>query len=356
MSIIVDPDLLDGYAGQLERNAGYFNAPLAEHCDAHCGRTDGMTGLLAAARPAVEQARETTLGLFVAGERNLFQLATNIRAAAARYRAGDIAAAERIGLVLPRHPAPQGYRDRDDDRHPGDLRDPFVPRPEAPPERHEADEAVEELRHHLGVVDEWLERYAHFSLGEQVRPWLIGDWDALRRDADAYAALAGPDGVTLLGTNLAYGLDSVSASWDSAAATQFAFTVRDRWVPAITALQHVLELHKEAFECLAQQSANALQVLTILVEVLKFVVIDKVLRIIKLAAAVARISSVWQEIIELIREVLHTWHLITLVLDSLRAAFEGVREALQLLAAEARMIDELWLARGESRLDPIIAG
>jgi hypothetical protein len=356
MTIVVDPDLLEGYAAQLERNSAYFGTPLAAYCTAHCAQTEGLTGLLAAARPVLEQARETTVGLFAAGERNLLQIATNLRAAATGYRAGDAVAAERIWLVLPRHPAPEGYPERDDDRHRADFRDPFVPRPQAPPVRHEIKETVEELRHHLDVVDDWLERFAQFSLGAQVLPWIAGDWDALPRHADAYAALAGPDGVTVLRTNLAYGLDSLSGGWDSAAATQFAFTIRDRWLPAITALEHVLDLHRAAFDCLAQQAVNTLHAVTIAVEVLKFWVIDKVLRIVRLAGTAIGLGSAWDELVELVRGVLHVWHLITLLFDSLRLAFDGIREALGLLAAEASVIDDVWLAPGEGRLDPITLG
>jgi len=356
VSIRVDPAQLDGYAVQLERNSGYFITPLRSYCATHCTRTDGMTGLLAPARAMISLAHDATSTLFTSGERNLFQVASNLRVAAATYRAGDAAAAERIWLTTPRRPAPEGYVDPNRDGHPGDFRDPFVPQPAAPAERHEFTRAVEEVRHHLSEIDDLLIRYARFSLAEQVLPWISGDWDTLRENADAYAALAGPDGVQAIRINLAYGMDSLSASWESAAATQFAFQIRERWLPALDALQHVLEVHEEAFEHVAQQAEIMFHTLALLVEVLKFWVIEKVLRIIKIVGSVLRAGQVWDETMDLITGVLKAWHQITMLFKVLRLVIEGALEAVQAAGALATGIEETWLAPGGNRLDPVRVG
>src|SRR5919201_2864988 len=102
MTVHVNPDELDRYAGLVERNAGYFADPLRSYCAANCVHTDGMTGMLAAVRPVVEQAGHSMSELLAAGERNLYQVAVNLRAAAAAYRGHDEATAERIWLTLPR--------------------------------------------------------------------------------------------------------------------------------------------------------------------------------------------------------------------------------------------------------------
>ena len=345
MTITVDPGQLDGYADQLERNSGHLGG-LASYCAAHCGPAGGMTGLLAAARPAVELARDSTADLLASAERRLLQVATNLRAAAHGYRSGDAAAAERIWLVLPRRAAPQGHLDRDDDRHAGDYRDPFVATPAVPAARHEVGAAAEEARHRIGVVDEWLARYTHVTLGEHVLPWLAGDWDALRAAADGYAGLAGPDGLPAIRANLGYGLDSLSSGWDSPAATQFAYTIRDRWLPALDTMRRLVELHREALECLAQQSENTLHAVVLAIEALEFWVVEKVLRSIMLAVP----GGLWAEIG---MEVMKTWHTITALFEALRLAFAAVREAAQLAGAEATMLED-GLAGG--RLDPITVG
>jgi hypothetical protein len=151
-------------------------------------------------------------------------------------------------------------------------------------------------------------------------------------------------------------MDSLSPSWDSEAATEFAFTIRDRWLPAVDTLAHFLELQKEAFECMAQESENTLHALVLLVEVLKMWVIEKVLRIVKLAGSLIGAGSVWKEIMELVTHVVKIWHLITTLFEALRLTFEGVLEAVQLAGAEATAIEELWLAPGGNRLDPITVG
>lgn len=356
MTVRVDPAQLEGYAAQLERNSELFINPLRGHCTAHCARTDGMTGLLFLARASVWFARDTATGLFTSGERNLFQVATNLRAAAASYRAGDIAAAERIWLKLPRLPAPEGYVDADDSRHQADFRDPFAVRPEVPAQRAEFAHYIEEARHHVGVIDDFLRRYLHFSLAEQVFPVIAGDWDTLRENADGYAALAGADGVQAIRSNLAYGMDSLSASWDSAAGRQFAYQIRDRWLPALDALEHLLLLYQETFEATAQQSEIMFHSLVLLVEVLKFWVIEKVLRIIKIAGAIVGAGRVWDEIMQLFAGVLKAWHQIKMLFEVVRLTFEGVHETIQAAGAAATVIEDIWLAPRENRLNPLRAG
>lgn len=354
MSVKVDPAQLYGYASQLERNGDFLVAPLREYCGAQCGRTDGG-GLVALGRPIVDLTVDVTTDLLSSGQRNLFQVAVNLRAAADRYRAGDLAAAERIWLVLPRRSAPEGYLDRNDDRHPGDYRDPFAPRPAPPPEHAEFDGSIEEARHHIGVIDDMLERYVHFSLAEQVLPWISGDWGTLRENADGYAALAGADGVQALRHNLGYGLDSLSASWDSPAATQFAFLIRDRWLPALDALQHVFEMFEEAFEAVAQNVEMLFKTLVLAVEVLKFWVVEKVLRIMKIIGSVLKAGKVWDEIMDLLRHVVHFWHEIKMLFELIRLMFKSVHEWVQFAGAQAKVIEETWLAP-EDRLNPITVG
>lgn len=356
MTVTVDPAQLRGYAVQLERNSEFFISPLRRYCTIECARTDGLTGLLALSRPSVSLASHTTADLFTSGERNLYQVATNLRAAAASYQAGDAAAAERIWLRLPRLRAPRGYVDLDDDRHPGDFRDPFAVRPPSPPERTELADYVKEARHHLDIIDDFLSRYLHFSLAERVLPVIVGDWDTLRENADAYAALAGTDGVQAIRTNLAYGMDSLSASWDAPAATEFAFQIRGRWLPALDALQHLLCLHKEAFEVMAQQAETMFEALVLAIEVLKFWVVEKVLRIARIVGAVLGAGRVWDEIVELFSGVLKAWHEITMLFEVIRLTFEGVHESLQAAGAAASVIEDLWLAPGENRLDPVRIG
>src|SRR5689334_2583861 len=251
MTVHVNPDELDRYAVLVERNAGYFADPFRSYCVAHCVHTDGMTGMLAAVRPAVEQAGTTMSGLFGSGERNLYQVAVNLRAAATAYRAHDEAAAERVWLVLPRAHPPAGYAERDDAHHPGDYADVFRPRVPVVAKGDTVGRLVEEARQTLGVVEEWSVRYGHVSVAALLDEYLAGDWDTLRQNAVGYAALATRDGVPTIGENLRHGMDSLSTSWDGPAATEFDFTIRGRWVPAIEAVQHLLELHHEAFEQLA---------------------------------------------------------------------------------------------------------
>ncbi len=356
MSITVDPAQLDAYAVQLERNAELFIDPFRAYCRAHCAHTDGMTGLLALAKPAVDLACDSTAGLFASGERNLFQVATNLRAAATDYRAGDEAAAERIWLTGPRDHPPQGYVDSDDDRHAGDFRDPFVPHLTPPAERDEMAKTIAETREHLGVIDHWLSKFAAFTLSEDVLPPLIGDWDTLRENADGYASLASRDGVQVLRANLAYGMDSLSAGWDSAAAAQFAYTIRDRWLPAIDALQHLLEMHREAFEWMAQQAENTLHAVVLALDFVKFWIIEKALRILKLIGSVLGLGKVWTEITELVSGVLRVWHEITALFEMLKLTFRGLVQSVEFGAAEVRVIDDLWFAPGGNRFDPIMVG
>jgi len=355
VTIQVDPAQLDGYAVQLERNSGHFITPLRSYCAAHCTRTDGMTGLLAPAKPMVSLAHEATSALFTSGERNLFQVASNLRAAAATYRAGDVVAAERIWLTKPRRPAPEGYRGRDHVGHPGDFRDPFTPQPAAPVERHEFTRYIAEVRQQIGEIDDLLVRYARFSLAEQVFPWIAGDWDTLRENAEAYAALAGMDGVQAISVNIAYGMDSLSASWDSPAATQFAFQIRERWLPALETLQHFLQVHEEAFEHLAQQAEIMFHTLVLLLEVLKFWVIEKVLRLTRIIGSVLGGGRVWDEVMELITGVLKVWHQIKMLFEVLRLMIDGAFQAVQAAGALATAIEETWLAP-ENRLDPVRVG
>jgi hypothetical protein len=356
MTVTVDPAQLDGYAAQLERNSDWFISPLRDHCGTYCARTDGMTGLLYAAQPIVRIAMEGTTGLFTSAERNLSRVASNLRAAAAGYRAGDTAAAERVWSSLPGRGAPDGYVDRSDSAHRADFCDPFAVRPPAPAEHGELTRYIEEARHHTGVIDEFLRRYLNFSLAEHVLPAISGDWDTLCENAEAYAALAGPAGVQAIRANLAYGMDSLSASWDSPAATQFAFQIRERWLPALDALQHVLQMHEECFEAIAQQAENTFQTLVLLIEVLKFWVIEKVLRIVKIAGAVLGGGRVWDEIMELFTGLLKVWHQIKLLFEELRLILENLRESIEAVLAAARVIEDMWLAPGENRLDPLRVG
>ena len=356
MSITVDPAQLEGYATQIERNAELFRSPFRAYCMAHCGHTDGMTGLLALARPAVALARDSSARLFDSGERELFQVAVNLRAASTAYRVGDADAAERIWLTVPRDHAPQGYVEGDDARHPADFRDPFVPALTPPRPRDEMAEAVVEARQHLGVIDNWLDRFAHFTLSADVLPQIVGDWGTLRVNADGYAALAGREGVQVLRANLAYGMDSLSASWDSAAATQFAYTIRDRWLPAVDALQHFLQMHSEAFEWLAQEAETTLTAIVLALDFLKFWIVEKALRILRLAGSLLGLGAVWVEIVELVSGVLTVWHEVTALFELLKLAFQGTVRRVEFAAAEVRVIDDLWLAPGGNRFDPLTVG
>lgn len=356
MTVSVDPAQLDGYAAQLERNSEWFVSPLRAYCAAYCGRLEGMTGLLYPARMSVSLARDTTTDLLSSAERNLFQVATNLRAAATNYRAGDLVAAERIWLRLPGRAAPEGYAEVDNERHPGDFRDPFVPRP-APPSRHaEVAEHIARARQQIGIIDEMLQRHVRFSLAEQVMPWLSGDWDTLREDADGYAALAGPDGVQAIRDNLRFGMDSLSASWDSPAATQFAFQIRDRWLPAIDALQHIMQLHKETFEQVAQQAEVTFHLVVLALEALKLLVVEKTLRIVRIAATALRGGRVWDEVMELVQGVWKTVGQIGTLFELLRLTAEAAHETVQAAGAAATVIEDTWLAPHEPRLDPIRVG
>ncbi|HET6212051.1 MAG TPA: type VII secretion target [Micromonosporaceae bacterium] len=347
----VDPEQLRGYADQLDRNADYCTMPLARYCTVVCGRTDGLTGLLGAVRPATELARDGTVGLFTSAGHNLRVLADSLRLAAQRYQAGDAAAAERIWDVLPGRVSPDAAFP--DGRHPGDFRDPFLPGLRPPEPAFGVAQAIEEARHELGVVDEWVRRYAHISLAERVLPWLAGDWDTLRATAAGYAALAGPDGVGALRANLAYGLDSLSASWDSPAAAEFAHAIRERWLPALDALEDLLALHRDAFEWLADESEHTFRGLVLLVAAYRWWVVEKVLRIVRLGGALIGFGDAWQEIVELGAHTLHVWHQISTLFETLQMAFDGVLAALRLAGAEATAIEELWLTPG---LAPIVTG
>jgi hypothetical protein len=355
MTVRVDPAQLDGYAAQLERNAGYFVAPLREYCAANCRHTEAMTGLLVAVKPLVELAGDSTTGLFTSGERNLFQVAANLRLAAADYRARDEAAAERVWQTLPRRHAPQGYTEHHDNRHPGDYADPFVPRL-VPPVRHDdVRHTVEEARRTLGVLEEWSRRYVHFSIAEAMAHYLTGDWDTVRENAAGYAALAGPDGVSTIRENLRHGMDSLSSSWESPAATEFDFTIRGRWMPAIDAVRHVLVLHKETFELLARSAQQTYEACLLALEAFKHWVVEKCLRIIKLVAAVLRMEEVWREVIELAEHMVRFWHEMKMLFELLERAIGSATEAVRAAAAEVAVADDLW-ASGGNRLDPVTVG
>jgi hypothetical protein len=355
MSITVEPDQLDAYAGQLERNSGYFIDPLRAYCTANCAHTEGMDGLLAAARPVVDLAHDTTTGLFTAGERNLFQVAVNLRAAADEYRARDEAAAEKVWLIGPRRHAPAGYTAHDDARHPGDYGDVFVPRPVAPAVPDTIRHTVERARHTLGEIEEWTQRWAHVSVAETLAEYLTGDWDTLRRNAAGYAALAAPDGVLAIRENLRHGMDSLSGSWDSPAATEFDFAIRARWVPALDAVRHCLELNQQALDLLARQAEQTYEACVMALEVLRNWVVVKCLRIVTLVATVVHGADIPAEIAELVEALTRFSTEIRGLFALLRATIETVLRAVRTAGAEVAVVDDL-TAPGGGRIDPVTVG
>jgi len=185
-----------------------------------------------------------------------------------------------------------------------------------------------------------------------VLPWLSGDWTTLREDADGYARLAGPDGVRVIAQNLAYGLDSLSAGWDSPAARQFCYTVREHWLPAIEALGHVLQLHARVFEWMAQQSENALKAIVLTVEAIRLWLVERALRLATLAGSVAGLGTVWRELADLGTDVLAAWHQLETILDMTRMALRSGVDLLGALGAEATLIEDL----AAGRLAPLSAG
>jgi uncharacterized protein YukE len=356
MTVTVDPAQLDGYADQLERNAEYFLTPLRSYCDANCAHTAGMTGLLATAKPVVDLAGDASGRLFASGERNLLQVAANLRLAAREYRDRDDAAAERLWEVLPRVHAPQGYAEKDDERHGGDFRDPFIPQLAVAPKPDSLHRMIDEARQHVGLIDEYLSRHFDWSLAGNLLPLITGDWDTLRANAHGYRALGGRLGAAVIGDNLRYGLDSLSASWDSPAATQFDYLIRERWLPAIDALRHVLAMNEEMLETIAQQAQYTFETLVVTLEVLKHWVIEKTLRIVRLVAAAVPGGHLLTEIGEFVKHVYTVWHEIKMLLRLLTLAIGGVVQDAQTLAAEVAVATDLWRIDGENRLAPIMVG
>src|SRR5690606_36912025 len=122
--------------------------------------------------------------------------------------------------------------------------------------------------------------------------------------------------------------------WDSPAATQFAFQIRERWLPALETLQHFLQVHEEAFEHLAQQAEIMFHTLVLLLEVLKFWVIEKVLRLTRI-----------------IGSVLGGGRALEVVRMRIACAFQSLQAA----GALSPAVEGTWLA-AENRLDPVRVG
>ncbi|GEM_PF-1366596 len=352
MAVTVDPAQLDGYADQLERNSQFFVSPLREYCAANCGHTDGMTGLLFAVKPIVELVQDAATSLLGSGERNLFQVATNLRSAATSYRAGDEAAAERLWRLLPRGRAPDGYVEQDDARHSGDFRDPSEPRLSPPTKEDTVQDAIKAARDEIGVIDDWLSKHIHHTLSGDVLPWLCGDWDTLRQNAAGYEALAGHLGVAVIGENLRYGVDSLSESWGSPAATQFDYTIRVRWLRAVDALVHYFDLNAKMFKEFALQAHLGFLTLQILLELFKRWVVDKILHILKLAVTVLFAYKIPQELVDLVAHVFEVLGEIKLIFETLKAAAENLVNLAQTIGAEATTVEDLW----QGRFDPVVGG
>ena len=76
----------------------------------------------------------------------------------------------------------------------------------------------------------------------------------------------------------------------------------------------------------------------------------------RVAGSLLGLGRVWDEVVELVTGVLTVWHNITGLFEMLRLTFRATVEWAELSTAELRVIDDMWLATGGNRFDPLTVG
>ena len=251
--IEVNPTELDLYADQLQRNANLF-ADIRAFAVRNCRDTEGMTGILALCAAATEEGADNVRDLANAGGSDLLQVSINLQGAATDYREQDARGAERLLRSYTYDALPVGYTETDDAGHTGDYSDPSELALDSPETSTEFETRIQSARDLLGVIDASSTLYVDIDPTETILDSLSGDWDALSAIASGYARLAGANGIDVIGRNIEYGLDSVSSTWNSPAATNFDFLIRGRWVPAIADFVEYCEYSWHVFETLVHDA------------------------------------------------------------------------------------------------------
>ena len=332
----VDAAQLDGYAGQLTRNADFLDTPLISYCSANCNKTDDMTGLLWPVQSIVHLAHESSVELLTSGRQELGQVSIMLKQTASEYQASDDNSAEKIWTVYAKgsEGRPANWQRQDSTAHKGVYTDVATPNPPPAKDFNGFKPTIEQAKKDLGKIQEWCQHYFHFDLASIISD-ISGDWDTLREDASGYESLAGRAGVQPIPNNLQFGMDSLSATWnDSDAATTFDYHIRGRWIPALEFLQTWFELHKEMFEAVAQQAESTFDVLVVAIqEAIKWVP-KKVLEILKLVKSVVLAFAAGVAIKQLVAFLLDLKGTIMNVIKILKDLVQSLGEEVEALAKE----------------------
>ena len=258
MSISVETDYLRGYAAQVEGNHDGALATMQEYCAEHCGRTDGLDGLLHDIRNLVTIQQWSYTRLLEAARRGLLGTATDLRYAADGYDRSDTAAAERVWVSGRAGQMSGGHRERDVTTVGPGFSAGATVNLAVPQQRNETEDVKQAIDDQLGNVNDLVKRFTGYDLLGKVTPLVLGDWGTLRSIADAYGELE--DGFTGVSRDLRDGMDVLSTRWDSAggASAAFDYHIRERWLPGLDAAARMANGTEQNFQMLAQMYEYAI--------------------------------------------------------------------------------------------------
>lgn len=343
MNAKVKPDQVHKYAVMVSKNAGHYDV-FGSYADTHCGKTDGLDGLLIQARPMTRVMAGKMYDIIKGTSPKLRKFSEDLGKAADDYEKTDDDNANTIVVAykdkIPSDWKPTDVKQKPDgienqhpnDRksmrnaanarwHPGDFKYHNDLTLKDPTKSNEFKETIDRIKKDLGNIEKWVHKVTTISVAEDVLGKINGDWDVLRENADGWREL-GHKLQQMFG-NLSYGMDSVEPSWEGEGARTADHMVRGKWGTLTALLSDGCELNRRISTDLANTAKFQLDLMAlVLAEAIKWIP-KKVVEILKLAKGVALLAAkaavgqlvkfvldlkgTLEQIINLLKQIIENW-------------------------------------------------
>ncbi|MGX7675180.1 hypothetical protein [Plantactinospora sp. DSM 117369] len=333
-AVSVETRYLRGYARQIDGTRDRVLAAMGDYCSSHCGRTDGLNGLLSPTRSLVKVQEESHAKLIDAARRSLWLTAYDLRNAADSYDRSDSASAERLWTSGRAWAMPDGHRERDVAVDCPEFSQGASVILAAPERRTDIDAAQQAVTDMLGDVNTLIKWVTGYDLLGSTMPIVLGETGTLRSVAQAYGELE--RGFVAISGDLDRGMDILSERWDSTgggASAAFDYHIRKRWIPAVDALATMANATEENFECLAEVYEYVVNALLIALNFYR-------LRLKKALQALEAATSVKEALWRLFQLVSDLYQLINDLVDILvKQTAMFIEEAEQIAAVSRQLVD-----------------
>lgn len=283
MSIKVRPEQLRKFADDVMHDTADHYRSVNDYVPRHCADTAGLEGLISSVGPILEFNATGFHAATAQGAANLAASAEDLSRTAELFQADDEKAATKIWSAGRQKYEPPGGTDElpyvEDPKKwltqpnigeeegknlpkvprtpaqlyvmPAELDRPPVP--QIPGDKADFDKANDQLNSILKVVDQVLSKIG-FSILEWIKP-LVGDWGVVWKIADAWRVVGDGSpprcGYSAMAEELTKQLTNLDYHWDGEAARSFAFSMHERWRPALAAAQQLANLNQQVAEAIA---------------------------------------------------------------------------------------------------------